>query len=431
MEIPDVQYARSGDVAIAYQVVGDGPMDFVWFRGMAGDLLSSWDQPRLIRHAHGLSEFGRVLMLDKRGTGLSDRVREVPTLETRMDDIRAVMDDVGSERAFLWTAHEGSRTAILFAATYPERTAGLVLLDPSVRGTATPDYPWAPSAEEWRRRLVDVRAGWGRRDFFAALLREWAPSVADDESFEDWFVGHMRRSLSPGAALSFFRTMMDADVSDVLATVRVPTLIFCRHSERDESGYVANRITGSRLVELEGLRGMFTWVDDAVHEKTMRETRQFVVGLSAGPPSRSGSSRRSCSRTSSARPSGPPSWATAPGATCSSVTTPSSEARSRASGGARSTPQATTSSRASKGPRARSAAPARCGAPSASSASRCGPASTRVSASSTARSRAGSRSTSGRGSRPKRNPARCWSPARSRISWPARASGSRTAASAS
>jgi pimeloyl-ACP methyl ester carboxylesterase len=114
MEIPDVQYARSGDVAIAYQVIGDGPVDVVWSRGMAGDLLSSWDQPLLMRHGTGLADFARVLMLDKRGTGLSDRVREVPTLETRMDDIRAVMDAARSDRAFLWSGHEGSRSAILF-----------------------------------------------------------------------------------------------------------------------------------------------------------------------------------------------------------------------------------------------------------------------------------------------------------------------------
>src|SRR2546430_9091855 len=279
MEIPDVRSARRGDVAIAYQVVGDGPVDFVWFRGMAGDLLSSWDQPRLIRHAHGLAEFARVLMLDKRGTGLSDRVREVPTLERRMHDVRAVMDAVASDGAFLFSAHEGSRTAILFAATYPERTAGLVLLDPSVRGTATSDYPWAPTREDWRRRLAEVRAGWGRRDFFEALLRDWAPSVADDEGFKNWFVGHMRRSLSPGAALSFFRTMMEADVSDVLATVRVPTLIFSRSSVLDESEYVAKRIAGSKLAELSGLHGMFTWVDDDVHEQTMRETGRFVASV--------------------------------------------------------------------------------------------------------------------------------------------------------
>jgi class 3 adenylate cyclase/alpha-beta hydrolase superfamily lysophospholipase len=282
---PDVHYARSGDVAIAYQVLGDGPHDVVWFRGMAGDLLSTWDQPLLARHAAGLADVARVLMLDKRGTGLSDRVREVPTLETRMDDIRAVMDAAGSERAILWSGHEGSRSAILFAGTYPERTAGLVLLEPSVRGTRTPDYPWAPSAEEWRRRLAEIRAGWGRRDFFERLVRDWAPTVADDEGFRNWFVEHMRRSLSPGAALSFFRTMMEADVTDVLPAIRVPTLIVCKRSEREESEYVAARIAGAQVAELPAFRGIFTWVDDEPHEATMRETRRFLesVGRPAEP----------------------------------------------------------------------------------------------------------------------------------------------------
>lgn len=283
MEIPDVRYARSGDVAIAYQVVGDGPVDLVWSRGMAGDLLSSWDQPLLERHALGLSDFARVLMLDKRGTGLSDRVREAPTLETRMDDIRAVMDDVGSERAFLWSGHEGSRSTILYAATYPERTAGLMLLEPSVRGTATADYPWAPSEEEWRRRFAEVRADWGKRDFFERLLREWSPSVADDDKFKDWFVGHMRRSLSPGAALAFFRTMMEADVTDVLSAVRVPTLILFKASEREQSEYVAERLPDVELAEIKRFTGMFTWVDDDVHEQTMRETARFIESVGQPP----------------------------------------------------------------------------------------------------------------------------------------------------
>ena len=279
MEVPDVQYARSGDVAIAYQVVGEGPVDVVYARGMTGDLLSSWDQPLLARHFADLARFSRLLTFDKRGTGLSDRVREVPTLETRMDDIRAVMDAAGSERAFLWSGHEGSRSAILFAATYPERTAGLVLLEPSVRGTATPDYPWAPTEKEWRRRLVEVRSGWGRRDFFESLLREWVPTMAGDDAFADWYVGHMRRSLSPGAALSFFRTMMDADVTDVLPAVRVPTLILCKRSERDQSTYVAERIPGAEVSELGGFVGMFTWIDDDVHEQTIRETERFVTSV--------------------------------------------------------------------------------------------------------------------------------------------------------
>ena len=279
MEVPDIQYTRSGDVAIAYQVLGDRPVDVVWFRGMAGDLLSTWDQPLLARHAIGLSAFFRVLGFDKRGTGLSDRVREAPTLETRMDDIRAVMDAAGSERAVLWTAHEGSRTALLFAATYPERTAGLVLLEPSVRGTGSSDYPWAPNEEEWRQRLASVRQGWGQRRFFAELLAEWAPSVAHDDAFKEWFIGHMRRSLSPGAALSFFRTMKDADVSDILSSVNVPTLILCKPKQRDEAEYVAERIPGSEITELPGLDGFFTWVDDDVHEQAMRETERFLTRI--------------------------------------------------------------------------------------------------------------------------------------------------------
>jgi class 3 adenylate cyclase/alpha-beta hydrolase superfamily lysophospholipase len=279
MEVPDVRYTRSGDVAIAYQVVGEGPVDVVWFRGMAGDLLSTWDQPLLFRHAIGLARFSRVLMFDKRGTGLSDRVREVPTLETRMDDVRAVMDAAESDRAVLWTAHEGSRTALLFAATYPERTAGLVLLEPSVRGTGSSDYPWAPNEEDWRRRLASVREGWGQGEFFADLLQEWAPSVAHDDDFKRWFIGHMRRSLSPGAALSFFRTMKEADVSDILSSVGVPTLILSKPELRAEADYVAARIPASEVAELPDLRGLFTWVDDDVHEQTMRENERFLAHL--------------------------------------------------------------------------------------------------------------------------------------------------------
>jgi class 3 adenylate cyclase/alpha-beta hydrolase superfamily lysophospholipase len=279
MQVPDIQYTRSGDVAIAYQVLGDGPVDVVWFRGMAGDLLSTWDQPLLLRHGTGLAAFSRLLMFDKRGTGLSDRVREAPTLETRMDDVRAVLDAAGSEGAVLWTGHEGSRTALLFAATYPERTTGLVLLEPSVRGTGSADYPWAPNEEEWRRRLASVRERWGQRTFFAELLREWAPTLADDDAFRNWFIGHMRRSLSPGAALSFFRTMKDADVSDILSSVSVPTLILCKPELRAEADYVAERIAGSAVAELPGLRGLFTWVDDEVQEQTMRETERFLTHI--------------------------------------------------------------------------------------------------------------------------------------------------------
>jgi class 3 adenylate cyclase len=280
VKAPDVQYARSGDVAIAYQVVGDGPVDLVFFRGMAGDLLSTWDQPLLVRHVEGLTSFSRVLMLDKRGTGLSDRVREPPTLETRMDDVRAVMDAAGSERAAIFSGLEGARTALLFAATYPERTLALALIEPSVRGTATADYPWAPTEEEWREQLAAVRDGWGTRAFFVGLLSQWAPSVREvDGDFMDWFVGHMRRSLSPGAALAFYRAMKDADVTDVLPTIRVPTLILHRPAEREQSSFVAAAIQRAELVEIRSLADSFTWLHDEPHEQTIRETAAFVARL--------------------------------------------------------------------------------------------------------------------------------------------------------
>jgi class 3 adenylate cyclase len=281
MRPPDVQYARNGEVAIAYQVVGEGPIDIVFARGFAGELLSMWEHPLPKRHVTGLAELGRVLMVDKRGTGLSDRFREVGTLETRMDDLRAVMDAVGSRRAVFWAAHESARLAILFAATYPERTAGLALLDPWVAGMQTDAYPWAPSEEEWRARLADLRSRWGQRDLFAELIADWAPEAADDEGFVDWFVAHMRRSMSPGAALSFFRTMMASDVTDILPAVRVPTLVLHSPEGRDPAAYLTNRVRNGKLVELPRLRGMYTWIDDETHYASLAAIGRFVEEVSS------------------------------------------------------------------------------------------------------------------------------------------------------
>ena len=163
-----------------------------------------------------------------------------------MDDVRAVMDAVGSESAVLWTGATSTGIGVLFAATYPERCAGLVLFDPRVKGVRSADYPWAPTEEEWRERLADVRAGWGERGFLEDLAREWAPEVAEDDGFRDWFVWHMRRSLSPGAALTSFRAAMELDVRDVLAAVRVPTLVIRAPARPGPGHYTAERIRGSR-----------------------------------------------------------------------------------------------------------------------------------------------------------------------------------------
>jgi class 3 adenylate cyclase len=285
VQLPEVRYARSGDVAIAYQVVGEGQADIVFARGFAGDLLSTWEHPLLVRHVEGLAAFGRLLMLDKRGTGLSDRVREVQSAETTMDDVRAVMDAVESERAVLWSGGNATGVGVLFAATYPERCAGLVLFDPRVKGMRTTDYPWALDADEWRTQLAAVRAGWGEREFLRTLACEWAPEMAEDAEFLDWFVWHMRRSLSPGAAVTAFRTAMELDVSDVLAAVRVPTLILPRPSLPGPAHYTAERIRGATVVDLPELKGIYTWVDDETHRATMEATKNFVSRLveGAGP----------------------------------------------------------------------------------------------------------------------------------------------------
>jgi len=279
MSVPDVAYARSGDVAVAYQVIADGPVDIVFLRGTSGDLVSTWEQPLLVRHVEGLAANGRLMMLDRRGTGLSDRPRDAQSAESTMDDIRAVMDAVGSVRAVLWTGANATAIAVLFAATYPERTAGLVLFDPMVVGTRSPEYPWARTPDEWRAELADVRSRWGSRSYFEALARNWAPEVADDPAFVDWFVWHMRRSMSPGAALTSYRTTMDIDIRDVLAAVRVPTLILPHLASPGPGHLLAARIRGSELVELPDLRGLYTWVDDDVHRATMEATGRFVSRL--------------------------------------------------------------------------------------------------------------------------------------------------------
>ena len=287
MRPPDVKYTRSGDVAIAYQVVGDGSPDVVFLRGFAGDLLSSWDQPLLVRHIEGLAGNRRLLMLDRRGTGLSDRLREVPSIESSMDDIRAVMDAERSDRAVIWTGAMGSGVAALFAATYPERVAGLMLFDPRARGLASPDYPWAMTADRLRQRLAMIRARWGERDFMEELAREYAPEMADDDDFVDWLVWHLRRSLSPGAALTLARFEMELDIRDVLPAVRVPTLLLAHPGRTEQARYFADRIRGSQLVGLPPLRGLFTWADDSCHSATMEATSAFIAGLTtAAEPER-------------------------------------------------------------------------------------------------------------------------------------------------
>ncbi len=280
MDVPEPRYARSGDVSVAYQVFGEGPADLVFIRGSVSELSSAWEQPLFVKHLEGLGSLARVILFDKRGTGLSDRGREVPSLETRMDDVRAVMDAAGAERAVLWSgANEGARIAILFAATYPERTKGLVLYDPSARGRASPDYPWARSDDEWRVWLREVAEGWGSTEFFERFLRENSPTLAADEDVKRWYVQHMRRSASPGAAVAFQRMVMEGDVTDVLSAVRVPCLILCRRARAAQAEYVASRIAGAIVKEVPGLVDHYSWADPAATEFVVNETGSFLNQL--------------------------------------------------------------------------------------------------------------------------------------------------------
>jgi len=282
-DLPDVQYARSGEVAIAYQVVGEGDEDILFVRGTLADLLAGWDMPLFVDHIDRLAQSGRVLLFDNRGSGLSDPVRQVPTLETRMDDIRAVMDAAGSERAVLWAAQEGTRIAVLFAATYPERTTALVLYDPSARGLWAPDYPWASTEDEWALELRTIRERWGDRGYLEERARQLSPYGADNTEWLDWFVWYMRRSASPAEAVAFHRMSMEGDVRDVLPAVRSPTLVLHRTEMRDEALYVADNVRAARRVEVEGLHDWFSWADPEHNQVLLDETERFIEGLGAPP----------------------------------------------------------------------------------------------------------------------------------------------------
>jgi class 3 adenylate cyclase len=219
VEPPDIQYARSGDVSIAYQVVGDGPLDLV-FVPFNLSILVAWDQPVVVEFYRRLSSFSRLILLDKRGTGASDRPRSPLTLEMQMDDVRIVLDAVGSEQAaLLGTAHGGQMCA-LYAATYPERTSALVLYNTFSRMAGTP--------EDHRALLRQTRDEWGTRSVILDRARHQYPSLADDEDFQRWVLNAVRTSVSPGAAVEFFRALSATDIGPVLPTIQAPTLVLYR-----------------------------------------------------------------------------------------------------------------------------------------------------------------------------------------------------------
>jgi class 3 adenylate cyclase len=252
--VPETRYAKSGDVNIAYQVLGEGPIDLVYVPGWVTNLEIAWEYPGLARYYRRLASFSRLILFDKRGTGLSDRVSpdRLPTLEQRMDDMRAVMDEVGSERAVVMGHSDGGNMCVLFAATYPERTEALVTCEIFVKRVWSPDYPWAPTPEERQQWLDLLAEGWGGVVDLAVL----APSMAGDEAFARWWARYLRMSAGPQAAVSFGRMNTQIDVRSVLPTIRVPTLVLHRAGDRDvnaeEARYIAARIPGAKLVVFPG-----------------------------------------------------------------------------------------------------------------------------------------------------------------------------------
>ena len=222
--------------------------------GWVSNLEVAWEHPGLTRYYRRLAAFSRLILFDKRGTGLSDRVapERLPTLEQRMDDVRAVMDEVGSERAVVMGHSEGGNMCVLFAATYPERTEALVTVGIYVKRVWSPDYPWAPTPEERQKWLDSLAEGWGG----AVDLSTLAPSVAGDEAFSRWWARYLRMSAGPQAAVALGRMNTQIDVRAVLPTIRVPTLVLQSVGDRDvkvdEARYIATQIPNAKLVELPG-----------------------------------------------------------------------------------------------------------------------------------------------------------------------------------
>ena len=275
---PETMYARSGDVNIAYQVIGDAPLDLVFVMGWVSHLEYFWREPNFARFLLRLASFSRLILFDKRGTGLSDRVpiNELPTLEQRMDDVRAVMDAVGSERAALCGVSEGGPMCSLFAATYPEKTSALVMIGTYAKRLRDAEYPWAPTTEERQHFFEEIRAHWGG----PVGIEERAPTMANDPQFQEWWATYLRMGASPGAALALTQMNAEIDVRHVLPSIHVPTLVLHRTEDQclkvEEGRYVAERIPGAKYVELPGQDHLpFVGDQDAI----LDEVEEFLTGV--------------------------------------------------------------------------------------------------------------------------------------------------------
>ena len=278
MAHPETRYARSGGVNIAYQVSGSGSLDLVLVAGFVSHLELDWEEPRSAHFLERLGSFSRLIRFDKRGTGLSDRPGGLPDLETRMDDVRAVMDAAGSERAALFGYSEGGPMSILFAATYPERLRTLVLYGAyAKRRDPDEDYPWAPTRLARASTAAAIEEHWGRESDLGMM----APNA--DEAMIRWWQARARAAASPGAARDLILMNSEVDVRAVLPAVQAPTLVLHRAGDRDshaaEGRYIASRIPGARFVELAG-DDHVPWIDA---DQILDEVEEFLTGTRPMP----------------------------------------------------------------------------------------------------------------------------------------------------
>jgi pimeloyl-ACP methyl ester carboxylesterase len=272
----ETRYARSGDAHIAYQTVGDASLDLVLLPGAFSHVEHQWEEPSFARFLHRLASFSRLIVLDVRGTGLSDRAADLPTLEEQIDDVLAVLDGVGSERAALFGLSQGGGLATLFAAAHPARASALILFGAYARSIWADDFWWGRTPEDYDKLMRLADEGWGSGVFLPLV----APSVANDESFKLWWAKQERLSGSPGAILAFLRAQREADVRHVLPAIQAPTLIIQRKEDayrRVEHGrYLAETIPDAKYVELPG-RDNLPYVGD--QDAVLDEVQEFLTGV--------------------------------------------------------------------------------------------------------------------------------------------------------
>jgi class 3 adenylate cyclase len=276
--MPETRYALAADgVHVAYQVLGSGPLDLIFANSWCSHIEFSWSRPAIVRFYEHLASFSRLILFDKRGTGLSDPVAGVPTMEDRLADMRAVLDAIGSQRTAVFGTSEGACHCIMFAATYPERTRAMVLFAPFVVGLADEECPWAWTAEFWNVLRAAMENSWGTPD--GSGVEFCTPSLIGDESAREWYAHYWRSAASPGAAVALLEVNTRIDIRPVLPTVRVPTLVLQRSDEQwinvNYGRYTAAHIPGATLIELPGT-DHYPWEQNA--DVVVGEIEEFLTG---------------------------------------------------------------------------------------------------------------------------------------------------------